>query len=84
MRVARCLAGVPAAEAFVVQLDQGARNAELRGEVARLSGLAAALDEYEHAPHGENTVRRRRGRRGRFRKLLAMRDARSGMKDSSA
>jgi hypothetical protein len=38
--------------------DQGARNAELRDEVARLSGLAAAIDEYEHAPHGGFTVRR--------------------------
>jgi hypothetical protein len=26
-------------------------NAELRGEVAYLLGLAAALDKYEHAPH---------------------------------
>src|SRR6476659_7015525 len=37
-----------------------ARNADHRGEVALLSGLAAAVDEYEHAPHGDVTVRRGR------------------------
>jgi hypothetical protein len=32
-------------------------NAEHRGEVASLSGPAAAVDEYEDAPHGVITVR---------------------------
>jgi len=32
-------------------------HADHRGEVASLLGLAAALDEYEHTPHGVATVR---------------------------
>jgi hypothetical protein len=43
--------------------DRKAGNAELRDEVALLSGLAAAIDEYEHAPHDGATVRRLRGSR---------------------
>jgi hypothetical protein len=74
------LPGVPAAEPKDVLFDdRGASDAELRGEVARSSGLAAALDEYEHAPHDVPTVRRRRGRRDRI--AHTVRDARRGDRD---
>jgi hypothetical protein len=57
-------------------------NADHRGEVASLRSLAAALDEYEHAPHDGVTVRRRRGPREAFQETPRMRDNCPKVKDS--
>jgi len=57
-------------------------NADHRGEVASLRSLAAALDEYEHAPHDGETVRRPLGGRSAFSELLRMRDMPGAVKDS--
>src|SRR4051794_1626072 len=51
------LLGGPAAETSSIQMCREAVNAEHRDEVASLSGPAAAVDEYEDAPHGGTTVR---------------------------
>jgi hypothetical protein len=63
---------VPPRGVCSVELLQGPRNAEHRDEVALLSGLAAAVDEYEHAPHDVTTVRRRAASRLRFPHLDRM------------
>jgi hypothetical protein len=55
------------------------RDAELRGEVARSSGLAAALDKYEHAPHDGATIRN--ARRGCDPFPHTVRDARRSDRD---
>ena len=49
--------GDHAAETSSIEMHRETVNAEHRGEVASLSGLAAAVDEYEDAPHGEVTLR---------------------------
>ena len=56
-RAGRACCGSPPRDC-VLRRGRKARNAELRGEVALLSGPAAAVDEYEHAPHDGTTVRR--------------------------
>src|SRR3954449_3746615 len=57
MRVAPCWWRSIAAETSSIQMCRETVHAEHRDEVASLSGLAAAVDEYEDAPHGPITVR---------------------------
>jgi len=57
-----------------LQLDLQAVNARTPRRGGLLSGLAAALDKYEHAPHKAFTVRRLGGRGGRSADLFRMRD----------
>ena len=55
LRITRAEKAATAADG-VCRVDAAGRkagNAELRGEVALLSGPAAAVDEYEHAPHDD-------------------------------
>jgi hypothetical protein len=62
-----------------LQLDLQAVNARTPRRGGLLSGLAAALDKYEHAPHQAFTVRRVQAARGCSIDLLMMRDIDPGV-----